>query len=104
MKDEISGYAAPAPDVRVRSPDLVDRIKRLFALEAVRPQARTHSVSFRGAQTLIRFTSRAARPEVLFELQLPTFVRGRFLATYEDFLTEETFAPIEPHEISREGR
>ncbi|APU88849.1 hypothetical protein Rctr197k_018 [Virus Rctr197k] len=93
-------YVAPSPDVRRSSPNLVRLLEQLLALEQERK--RSHAVIFRGAEVLVHIFSHEAGLQRLFTIELPTFIRGRFTATYEDFLTLEIEAPIKADEITKD--
>lgn len=86
--------AAPAPGVRVRSPNITARLRLLAALE--RERERSHSVEFQGARTLVQVF---ATGKPVMRLELPQVVRGRLLLTYEDFITAEMEAPIQASEV-----
>jgi hypothetical protein len=91
--DFASGHAAPAPSVRASAPG-VEELRQLLALEGGR--GRSHGVAFRGATTLVHVADKTIGR---FTIELPTFIRGQFTATYEDFLALEIAAPVQPSDI-----
>lgn len=99
--DKAVGHAAPAPSVRSRTPGLQARLVELLELE--RARGRSHGVAFRGAKTLIHVVEQAAdRTKSRFTIELPTFIRGQFTATYEEYLERELEAPVQRDEVVAE--
>lgn len=103
MDDTIVGHAVPSPDVKATSPGLENALRRLLALEKVRP--RDCAVSFTPSKTTLVeiFDYEAADSRRLLRrwtLELPTMIRGRFVGSLEEWAEMEIRSPIEPDEVA----
>lgn len=97
MHDVSIGPSAPAPGVQVRAPGLRPALQRLLVAE--RGRARSTMIQFTLEDsikvTVMEFVS-PAKDQLIerWSYELPTLIRGRLVASVEDWAKLELEAPI----------
>ena len=105
MNDVVAGHAAPAPGVLTKSPGLKPALERLFAAEKQR--LRSTMVQFGKDGLSIRVTVMEFKDVTKSSLverwsfDLPTMIRGRLVATLEEWAEVELSAPITAADIAK---